>query len=112
VEAPRLPAVPATFYGAVMGGGDFRPVAGLGVTAWVEGRLCGQGRTLALARQVVYVVDVNAQGQEGYCGALGSRVTFEIDGIPMNLAALWDNNRLWELNLFDSQRLYLPVIRR
>jgi len=92
---------PATYYGPVLAGIGFSPAAGMAVTAWIEGNLCGQSSTMVVEGQVAYTVDVLAEGLGGAegCGALGRRVTFEVGSQIMEPNVGWDNSQAWELPL-------------
>jgi len=106
---------PAVFYGPALSGASFTPVVGMPVTAYVDGKLCGQGRTQALNGQVVYVVRVAAEdgGTHDGCGAAGRRVTFQVAGVSMTSNALWDNTDVAYLPLTrDPYRRFLPLIVR
>jgi hypothetical protein len=107
-----LQAPPATYYGHVAAGSGFAPAAGMEVTAWVDGHLCGQGETLEEDGQVVYSVNVLADGPGGSagCGVLGREVAFRVGSQDMIPTAVWDNNRVWELELRPIGRIYLPLV--
>ena len=53
---------PSTYYGAVLAGPELTPGAGTTVTARVNGNLCGQGVTLEVHGQIVYTINVLAEG--------------------------------------------------
>jgi len=110
----NAPRPPATYYGIVQASPGFTPTVGMPVTAWVDGSLCGRGRTLEVDGQVVYSVNVFAagMGDAAGCGAPGQVVTFQAGGQVMTPIAVWDDSRLWELPLSVAakQRLYLPLI--
>jgi hypothetical protein len=105
---------PATYYGLVEGTGSFAPTAGLPVLAQVDGRLCGQSQTMEVNGEVVYSVNVFADGPGGAAGygAPGREVTFEIGSQVMGTTAIWDNSRVWELVLSPTfqHRIYLPLV--
>ena len=96
-----LPPPPAAYYGPVLASAPFTPAAGLPVTAWVNGKLCGQGQTQELDGRIVYVLNVAADdgSTSRGCGAAGRRVTFQVAGVPMVTSAQWD----------DTQVTYLPL---
>ncbi len=104
---------PATYYGAVLASAGFTPVAGQPVTAWVSGVQCGQGQTLEVNGQIVYVVKVFADeaGWSG-CGAVERMVMFRVNGQPMSPAAPWDNRQVWETDLSTQNRIFLPLISK
>jgi hypothetical protein len=115
-----LPNPPVTYYGQVLPGLEFTPTAGMTVTAWVQpvDTLCGQGRTYEWNEQVVYVVDVFADGDPGGrtgCGTPGHTVRFDIAQQAMSPTATWDNRQLWHLDLSPASgqhRVYMPLILR
>ena len=114
---PTLPLLPATFYGAVLAGSGFAPAPGMEVTAWIDGHLCGQAQTVAVGGQVVYAINVLAEGDgEGDrgtavgCGAPGREVTFQVDSQSMASRAAWDISQLWEVTLQPRWGVYLPFI--
>jgi len=95
-----FPPAPATYYGVVQGGATFRPTAGHSVTAFVDGQVCGRGDTLLDGGQVVYRIDVAADGWAAPgCGAPGRAITFEIVGHAALLPTPWNNDGAHELNL-------------
>ena len=108
---------PTTYYGAVGGGGELEPAAGMDMVARVNGNACGWGETIDYGGEVVYAVHVLADGPGGAagCGTAGDLVTFEVDTQPMATTAEWDNRQLWELPLVASSgghQLFLPLILR
>jgi hypothetical protein len=113
MSGSAFPYPPATYYGQVMAGDGLEPTAGMTVTAWVAGTLCGQGVLTDIAGyDVAYVVDVMAEDWDEYagCGAPGREVTFRVDGYDMAPSVIWSNDRLWELTLTPVSRVYLPLI--
>ena len=92
---------PATYYGAVLGGSGFTPAAGLAVEAWVAGRLCGQSQTLLSNGEIVYSVNVNADGPGGAigCGAPGRSIIFSVNGQTMLPLVAWNNDQIWNVPL-------------
>jgi hypothetical protein len=110
-----IPLPPATFYGVINGSAEWSPIAGLQVTAWINGTLCGQGKTLALDDQIIYGVKVLATDMGTYanCGTSGQIVTFQVAGQDMDATAIWDNRQVWQLPLKRAiTQLYLPLITR
>jgi len=91
---------PTTFYGQVMSSSDFRPEAGMIVTAWIDGKRCGQGPILQEGDQLVYSINVEADsvGHVG-CGRPDAEVVFQIDTQALGPSGRWDNTQLSELNL-------------
>jgi hypothetical protein len=82
----------------------------------VDGHLCGQGQTIEVSGEVVYSINVFADGPGGApgCGAPGREVTFEIGSQVMEPTVTWDNSRVWELALSPAfqYRVYLPLVLR
>jgi hypothetical protein len=105
---------PATYYGQVEAGAGFAPAAGMEVTAWIDGALCGRTKTVMIDGQVVYALNVFAQGpgSAAGCGALGKQITFQAGGRDMAAVASWDNDRLWALALRPTGPVYLPLVLR
>jgi hypothetical protein len=122
--AGSVPNPPATYYGAVLAGDGFTPVAGMPVIARVDGNLCGQTETqiqpLDGQEQVVYPIDVLADGagEANGCGKPGQIVTFEVGSQAMVPDAVWNNDQVWRWHLgLDplinlTRRLYLPLITK
>lgn len=111
---PDLQGPPATYYGQVMAGSGFTPIEGITVTAWVNGKQCGQGKTLKVGGQVVYTLNVFGDGPGGAsgCGDTGRKVVFKVGDQVMSSQVTWDNNQVWQVNLAPQKRVYLPVILR
>ena len=104
---------PSTYYGSVQDGLGFTPAAGMVVSAWVDGKQCGEALTFDEAGEIVYVIDVFADGwgeAEG-CGDYGEEVRFKVEDWWMGARALWDNNRWWALDL-QLPNIYLPLVVR
>ncbi len=93
---------PATYYGVVSPTPSFVPAAGMPVTAYVEGHMCGQGETLAVGADIVYSVNVGYTPEGGMCGEPGHVVTFAVASTVMEPTATWDNNNVWSLALYAS----------
>lgn len=112
-----LPTLPTTYYGAVLASQTFVPSAGMSVVAYVNGRSCGQGQTREVDGQIVYAIDVWADGLDNAagCGMTGSRVTFQVGSYVMENTTAWDNMQVWEVALSSSlpqNSLYLPLVTR
>jgi hypothetical protein len=111
--ASGIPMPPATYYGQVESGSGFTPAAGMTVTAWIGGNLCGQGVLTDVAGYgVAYTVDVMAGdgGAWAGCGAPGREVVFSVGSQEMVPAATWSNDRVWELALRPPGQIYLPLV--
>ncbi len=89
---PDINSVPATYYGAVSSGPGFTPAAGMRVLASIGDTECGERLTQEVDGQVVYSVNVVAEGPGGLpnCGAPGRVVLFRIASVPMAPIAIWD----------------------
>jgi len=123
-DAPPLPQndmllPPTTFYGAILDRNDFTPTPGITLTAWVlpDNVVCGQGLTREWDGQIVYVVDVSADGgpdsPTAGCGVPGRAVHFRMGGQAMFPTATWDNRRLWRVDLSPaSSQAFLPLVLR
>jgi hypothetical protein len=111
--ASGIPMPPATYYGRVEPGAGFTPAAGMTVTAWIDGNLCGQGVLTDVAEYgVAYVVDVMADDGGAWvgCGAPGREVVFRVDSQEVAPIALWNNDQVWELTLRPPGQIYLPLV--
>jgi hypothetical protein len=107
-----MPMPPTTYYGRVESGAGFTPAAGLTLTAWIDGNLCGQAVLTDVAGYgVAYAVDVMADDGGAFdgCGAAGRTVDFQIDGQAMVPAAAWNNDRVWELVLRPPYQVFAPL---
>jgi len=86
------------------------------MAAWVNGNLCGQGVTLEVNGQIMYTINMLAQGAEygAGCGMLGRQQTFRFGTRVMGAPISWDNDRVWQLPLVAApvKRLHLPLIFR
>ena len=96
------PYPPATYYGVVQTSAYFTPTDGMQVEAYVEDVLCGQGLSLEIGGQVVYVVSVAAEVQTIGCGRPGGAIRFQIAGQPLLPQPAWNNDRLWEVALYPN----------
>jgi hypothetical protein len=99
-----FPVPPATYYGPVSA------TAGMTVTVWVEGTLCGRAQTREIGGQVVYVLDVLTDDQVTGCGAPGSPVAFAVGAQGLIPTARWGNGRLWEWPLGLARRFCLSLV--
>ena len=86
----------------------------MAVTAQVADRICGQSQTLEVDGEIVYAIQVQAEGfnSGSGCGSPGRPVTFSIDGRTMLPFPGWDNTRLWEVPVKPAIQIFLPIIRR
>jgi hypothetical protein len=107
-EADSLPVPPATYYGAITADVPLR--AGMQVTASVDGKACGFGRTIVVDGTYVYTVNVSADGDgTSGCGAAGRVVTFKVGKYPMLVARPWSGSGVWEQPLV-GHRVALPLV--
>jgi hypothetical protein len=95
-----LPPPPASFHGEVLGGAGFAPAAGMTVTARLDGRVCGQGRTALDGERVVYSIYVHADSPIAPgCGKPGRLVTFQVGQAAIATTTRWDSDQPHELVL-------------
>jgi hypothetical protein len=106
---------PATYYGTVQPGPGGGAAPGMVVTAWVDGRQCGQATTRLEGGQVVYAIKVLAAGAGAAqgCGLPGKPVSFRVNGQVAYTAATWDNEQVFELPLaLTPFKVFLPFVLR
>ena len=104
---PEPPPLPATYYGDVLAVPSFAPTAGMTVTAWIDGNLCGQAQTKEIGDRIVYAIDVLGDdgGRGAGCGPPegAASVTFEVDSTLMmpgvQCEVQWDNSQLRGVDL-------------
>jgi hypothetical protein len=86
------------------------------VTATIDGNLCGRAETMEVTGQVVYAINVFAEGPGDWagCGAPGRVMAFSVRSEPMVSTAVWNNSRVWELPLrpLAQEHIYLPLVVR
>ena len=110
---------PATYYGWVSSTAQFTPTVGMGISATVNGQLCGHGVVTDTVGtgQLAYKVQVAADVGDG-CGALGQTVVFYINGQRMAHDTPWDNSQAWYHPLYNialeptMYTVYLPLISK
>lgn len=92
---------PATYYGRVMSGNGFTPMAGMTITAAINGNKCGQGKTLDIGGQVMYTLNVFAEdpGTSNGCGAAGQNVQLMIGSTAMQPSPTWANDQALPVDL-------------
>ncbi len=99
-----LVSPPALVYGLLMTSTGFTPAAGLTVTAWINGRACGDGPTFAVADGIGYRVKVRAADQARWqgCGTPGAPITFTLSAPAVTLRAptpvTWSNDAAKAVN--------------
>ena len=112
-QAPAQQMPPATYYGLVLPSENFTPTAGMEVLAWTNGKKCGQGMTQLIDGQVVYSVNVSADGPlTPGCGKVGGVVHFQVGEYKMVSTAYWDTDRVWYVDLSTRAWLYFPLMWR
>ncbi len=105
-QVAGVPAPPSTLYGLVNGSGYFTPTAGMTVTAWVGGNLCGVGvLTDVSGYGLAYVIDVESDDGEMYggCGVAGRTVSFRVGEQPLGPPVAWDNGRVRQHHLWPDR---------
>jgi len=110
---PPFALPPATLYGLVPARDGFVPMAGMTLTAFINGVACGQAVTRDYGGQVVYVLNVFADGMgsEG-CGASGRVVTVKAGATTLGTVA-WSVGAVQEVTLAPANlQLFLPLIQR
>jgi len=109
--AQQLP--PATYYGPVLPAENFKPRPGMNVFAWTGGVTCGQGITRLVNGQVVYSINVSADGSvTPGCGREGGVVHFQIEDYKMVAAVPWNTEQVWYVPLSTRAWVYLPLMYR
>jgi subtilisin-like proprotein convertase family protein len=82
------------------------------VGAWVNGVLCGLGQTLDVQGQLMYTINVSANGpSKPGCGTLGQPVIFRIGSFAVATTAAWDNHRPMRLDLPALTQVFLPIVQ-
>jgi hypothetical protein len=108
-----FPSPPATYYGPVLAASNFTPVANMPVTAWVNGVACGSTQTQEQGGQIVYAINVHADGlNTPGCGTSGKMVRFKVGERWMGTSVAWNNDQVWLLPLDATSFIYLPLIQR
>jgi len=110
---PPFALPPATLYGIVPARDGFVPMAGVTLTAFINGVACGQAVTLDYGGQIVYVLHVFAEGlgTEG-CGASGRVVTVKAGATTLGTVT-WSVGTVQEVTLAPANlQLFLPLIQR
>jgi hypothetical protein len=115
-EKSSLIGPPATYYGTLTESNSFVPQAGMTLTAWIDGNLCGQTTTVLLNGQIVYVIDIasalDLQHLTG-CGLPGKVVRFQVNGYNVLSTVPWEDSQTWEEPLVPGYYwYYLPIIER
>jgi len=96
---------PAVYYGALPAG-----AVDLQVTAWIDGKLCGQGRVLSGEARYLVKVDGADEGPTAGCGAPGKQVSLLLNDAPATTAP-WDNTAPVRVDLTEHGAAFteLPV---
>jgi len=107
---------PAIYYGTVTATPSFTPLAGMAVSAWIDGYQCGSGQIQEQGGEFVYVIKVEADdaGIFAGCGGTGRTVTFQINHMSTDAHADWDNTRVQNVQLSaqPERHVFLPLIQR
>jgi hypothetical protein len=105
-----LPSKPPSSFYAVLPAGDSAVADGAAVVAMIDGAICGRSRARLYHGQMVFVVDVNADGDGAArgCGAPGRRVLIQAG--TLTFYGTWDDRRLQQLS--PPIRITLPAIHR
>ena len=85
------------------------------VEARINGHLCGRTQTRQVGQEIMYAINVLADGSGAATGCgVQSRVTIiGIAGTPAEVTTMWDNEQVWWQPLAATQhRLFLPVLPR
>jgi hypothetical protein len=101
-EATGRRPPPAIYYGAVKPGLAFEPQPGMPVTAWIGGKMCGEGVASSDgAGGIRYLIEAAAADAtlDAACGAPGRTVTFKVGTQAMAPLVPWDNSKPQELPL-------------
>ena len=99
---------PTTYYGQIIPTANFTPLPGQPITAWIGTTLCGEDTTLTFEGEVVYSIDVMADGLGGRpnCGATGRSITFYIGEQVMLPVVAWEGSGVHALDLYANT---LPI---
>jgi hypothetical protein len=112
-QAPAQQLPPATYYGLVLPSDNFIPSPGMEVLAWTNGVKCGQAITQLVDGQVVYTVNVPADGPvTPGCGKYGAMVHFQVGDYRMAAIASWNTERVWQVSLSTRAWVYIPILIR
>ncbi|HSH05709.1 MAG TPA: VCBS repeat-containing protein [Anaerolineae bacterium] len=104
---------PATFFGWITPTANvFTPTAGMPVTGWIDGNLCGTGTVVSWQGKLAYQLQVVSEpllGTANGCGESGKTVTFKVGYWEMSETHAWDNDRAWYLGLANPAVCAPPV---
>lgn len=110
VQGQGPPGVPATYYGTVQAGSDFVPTAGMTVTAYVNGNLCGESVTESDNSEIVYRIHVRGAGPgDDGCGTLERSVTLFVESQEMAPMMQWDNRQLHDVEIYPLEVINTPT---
>ena len=83
------------------------------IFAWTGGVKCGQGKTQLVDGQVVYSINVSADGSvTPGCGREGGVVHFQIEDYKMVAAVPWNTDQVWYVPLSTRAWTYIPIMFR
>ena len=100
-----LVSPPALVYGQLQPSAGFAPSAGMTVSAWINGRRCGDGRTFGTDDGIGYAIKSHAANESAWqgCGVPGASITFALDTPARALVAstpvTWSNSTATVVNL-------------
>ena len=106
-RTPRwsLVSPPALVYGQLQPSAGFAPSAGMTVSAWINGRRCGDGRTAGTDDGIGYAIKIHAANESAWqgCGAPGASITFALDtpagALVASTPVTWANSTATVVNL-------------
>ncbi|HSH05701.1 MAG TPA: FG-GAP-like repeat-containing protein [Anaerolineae bacterium] len=85
--------LPTTYFGPIVPTASFTPTAGMPITAYVDGVVCGNGSVVNWNGGLAYSMQVKGDSGDG-CGTYGATVSFALDGqILAGAEHGWDNRQ-------------------
>ena len=91
---------PMIVYGQVQAGQTFTPSAGMPISAYIDDKLCGEGEVEMQNNQLSYVIQVEAEGDNGEgCGSSNQPATFFVAGQQMEGTVTWRDDQAQYLAL-------------
>lgn len=113
-QMATIPEPPVTLYGEIAGeiaGGEVAP--GAAVWAWIDGTLCGEGRTGEQNGVTVYGLHLTSARQAPGCGQPGRKVTFALGERMLDTGWQWaEGLHRVPLRLDAPPRLFLPQLHK
>ena len=113
-QQAAIPQPPDTFYGEVQAADGFAPQPGMAVQAWIDGALCGEGKTYGQNDATVYGLHVLSAADRAGCGWPGAEISFQVGGIATSTKYVWQGSMLRPLSLLVEmlQTLFMPIVVR